>query len=332
MNEQFSQSWLVALFSLALGFVTVEAQTRKPGGDGTKASQLRTQVTYNTVKIEGLDIFYREAGDPSKPTILLLHGFPTSSHMFRNLMPALAERFHLVAPDYPGFGQSSAPPVNEFNYTFDNLAGVIDKFTSTIGLKRYSLYLQDYGSPVGFRLALKNPGRVQALIVQNGNAYEEGLSPAAAPLKTYGETRDPKIAEALRGFLKAETTKFQYTEGARHLNRISPDTWTHDQALLDRPGNAEIQLALFADYASNIKSYPVWHEYLRKHQPPTLIVWGRNDPFFTVAGAEAFLRDLPKAELHLLDTGHFALEEESEGIADHIRRFLDGAATGKVSR
>jgi len=284
--------------------------------------QHSTQVTYNTVKIDGLDIFYREAGDPSKPAILLLHGFPTSSHMFRNLIPALADKFHLVAPDYPGFGQSSAPPAGEFNYRFDNLAGVIDKFTNAVGLKKYSLYVQDYGSPVGFRLALKNPQKVQALIVQNGNAYEEGLSEAAAPLKTFGETHDPKTGEVLRGFLKPEATRFQYTEGARKLDRISPDTWTHDQALLDRPGNAEIQLALFADYASNIKAYPAWHEYLRKHQPPALVVWGKNDPFFTLKNIDGFRRDLKNVEVHLLDGGHFALEEYGDEITEHIRGFF----------
>src|SRR5215470_1510370 len=293
----------------------------------SQADQRLRQVTYNTVKIDGLDIFYREAGDPSKTTILLLHGFPTSSHMFRNLIPALADRFHLVAPDYPGFGQSSAPPVNEFSYTFDNLARVIDKFTNTIGLKKYSLYVQDYGSPVGFRLALKNPGKAQALIVQNGNAYEEGLSEAAAPLKTFGETHDPKIGEVLRGFLKPEATRFQYTQGAHNLNRISPDTWTHDQALLDRPGNAEIQLALFADYTSNIKFYPAWHEYLRQHQPPTLIVWGKNDPFFTVKNIDGFQRDLKNVEVYLLDGGHFALEEYTSEIAGKISDFF---ATQKI--
>jgi pimeloyl-ACP methyl ester carboxylesterase len=284
--------------------------------------QLSTQVNYNTVKIDGLDIFYREAGDPSKPTILLLHGFPTSSHMFRNLIPILADRFHLVAPDYPGFGQSSAPPADEFNYTFDNLAGVIDKFTNEVGLKKYSLYVQDYGSPVGFRLALKYPQKVQALIVQNGNAYEEGLSEAAGPLKTFGITRDAKTGEVLRGLLKPEATRYQYIEGTRNPNRISPDTWTHDQALLDRPGNAEIQLALFADYASTIKAYPAWHSYLREHQPPTLVVWGKNDPFFSVKNIDGFRRDLKNVEVHLLDGGHFALEEYGDEIAERIRGFF----------
>ena len=298
-------------FAALISISTVDAQTPK---DAT--------VTYNTVKIDGLDIFYREAGDRSKPTILLLHGFPTSSFMFRNLMPQLADNFHVVAPDYPGFGQSSAPDVKQFNYTFDNLANVIDNFTLAVGIKRYAIYVQDYGSPVGFRLAVKHPEKISAIIEQNGNAYLEGLSEAAAPLRLYGETLDPKIAETLRGFLKPETTKFQYTQGSKNLNRVSPDTWTHDQALLDRPGNADIQLALFADYSSNVKSYPVWHEYLRKHQPPTLVVWGKNDPFFTLNNIDGFRRDLKEPEIHLLDGGHFALEEYTDEIAQYIEHFF----------
>lgn len=281
------------------------------------------RVTYNTAKIDNLEIFYREAGDSSKPTILLLHGFPTSSQMFRDLIPLLADKYHIVAPDYPGFGYSSAPAVKEFNYTFDNLANVIDKFTAAKGLKKYSIYVQDYGSPVGFRLALKNPEKIQAIIVQNGNAYEEGLTELSAPLRLYGETRDAKVEETLRGFLKLEGTKFQYTHGAKNLNRISPDAWTHPQALLDRPGNADIQLALFADYLSNIKSYPAWHEYLRKNQPPVLIVWGKNDPFFSVKNIDGFRRDVKNVEAHLLDGGHFALEEYADEIAGHIRSFFD---------
>ena len=281
-----------------------------------------TTVTYNAVTIDGLDIFYREAGDRSKPTILLLHGFPTSSFMFRNLIPQLADNFHVVAPDYPGFGQSSAPGVKQFNYTFDNLASVIGKFTLAVGVKRYAIYVQDYGSPVGFRLAVKNPEKISAIIEQNGNAYLEGLSEAAAPLRLYGETLDPKIGETLRGFLEPETTKFQYTHGAKNLNRVSPDTWTHDQALLDRPGNADIQFALFADYSSNVKAYPVWHEYLRKYQPPMLVVWGKNDPFFTLENIDGFRRDLKEPEIHLLDGGHFALEEYTDEIAQYIRQFF----------
>lgn len=282
-----------------------------------------TVITYNTVKIDGLDVFYREAGDRRKPTILLLHGFPTSSFMFRNLIPQLADKFHVVAPDYPGYGQSSMPKVNEFNYTFENLTNVVEKFTNAIGLTKYSLYVQDYGAPVGFRLAVKHPEKVQALIVQNGNAYEEGLTDATAFLKSYGETRDPKLTEKLLGFLKLETTKFQYTYGARNPNLISPDSWTYDQALLDREGNAEIQLALFADYLSNVKSYPAWHEYFRRNQPPTLIVWGKNDPFFSVKGVEeGYKKDLKNIEIHYFETGHFALEENADEISANIREFF----------
>ncbi|HRH45719.1 MAG TPA: alpha/beta hydrolase, partial [Pyrinomonadaceae bacterium] len=280
-------------------------------------------VTYKSVKIDGLDIFYREAGDKAKPTILLLHGFPTSSHMFRNLIPALADKFHLIAPDYPGFGLSSAPKVNEFNYTFENLTNIVDKFTQVVGIEKYSLYVQDYGAPIGFRLAVKHPERVQALIVQNGNAYEEGLSENAAPLKIYGPKRDPKLTEVIRGFLTLETTKFQYTYGTRNPEKISPDNWLVDQPLLDREGNVDIQLNLFADYYTNVQSYPAWHKYFQTHQPPTLIVWGKNDPFFTVKGVEeGFKKDLKNIEVNYFETGHFALEEDNDAIAAKIHDFF----------
>jgi pimeloyl-ACP methyl ester carboxylesterase len=300
--------------ALLISSLSIKAQT---------ANKTAMAVTYNTVTIDGLDIFYREAGDRRKPTILLLHGFPTSSFMFRNLIPQLAGKFHIVAPDYPGFGQSAMPKVNEFSYTFENLTNIVDKFTSAIGLTKYSLYVQDYGAPIGYRLAVKHPERVQALIVQNGNAYVEGLSDAAAFLKTYGETRDPKVTESLHGLLKLETTKFQYTQGAHNPKVISPDAWIYDQALLDRKDNAEIQIALFADYSSNVKAYPVWHEYFRQNQPPTLIVWGKNDPFFTVKGVEeGYKKDLRNIEIHYFDTGHFALEEYADLIAASIREFF----------
>lgn len=281
-------------------------------------------VTYRTVDVDGVQIFYREAGPKHAPHVLLLHGFPTSSHMFRNLIPALADRFHVVAPDYPGFGNSSMPKVDEFDYTFDHLADVIDDFTTRIGLDRYAMYIQDYGAPIGLRLAAKHPERVRALVVQNGNAYEEGLrSEFWEPLKAYWKDPSEANRQALAKFLEPEATKMQYTQGVRRPERISPDNWLIDQALLDRPGNKDIQLQLFYDYGSNPPHYPQWHEYFRSHQPPTLIVWGKNDPIFPADGAYPYERDLQDVELHLLDTGHFALEEEGDTIAGLMHRFLD---------
>ena len=279
-------------------------------------------TTYRTVSIEGLDIFYREAGSRDNPTILLLHGFPTSSHMFRNLMSALADRFHLVAPDYPGYGNSSMPSVNEFDYTFDHLAEIMEKFITAIDLKQYSLYVMDYGAPVGYRLAAKYPERVQTLIVQNGNAYEEGLREFWEPIKAYWQDKLPENAEKLKHLFTLEATKWQYTNGVRNLEVISPDTWTVDQHFLDRPGNEEIQLALFYSYGTNPPLYPQWQEYFRQYQPPTLIVWGKNDYIFPAEGAYPYQRDLKDVEFHLLDTGHFALEEEGEAIANYITQFL----------
>ena len=279
-------------------------------------------TTYHTVSIDGLDIFYREAGSRSNPTILLLHGFPTSSHMFRNLMPALADRFHLVAPDYPGYGNSSMPSGDEFDYTFDRLAEIVEKFITAIDLKKYSLYVMDYGAPIGYRIAAKYPERVEALIVQNGNAYEEGLLEFWNPLKAYWQDRSPENADKLRPFFAMATTKWQYTNGVRNPEAISPDNWNIDQPFLDRPGNKEIQLALFYSYGSNPPLYPKWQEYFRQYQPPTLIVWGQNDYIFPAEGAYPYKRDLKDVEFHLFDTGHFALEEEGDAIAVHISQFL----------
>lgn len=279
-------------------------------------------IRYRTTTIDGLEIFYREAGAPDAPTILLLHGFPTSSHMFRNLIPLLADRFHLIAPDYPGFGNSSMPDVNSFEYTFDRLALVIEKFIETLNLKQYSLYLMDYGAPIGFRIAVRHPERVQTLIVQNGNAYEEGLQDFWQPLRAYWQDRTPENGDNLKRLLTLEATKWQYTNGMRHPEAISPDNWNIDQRLLDRPGNAEIQLALFYDYGSNPGLYPQWQEYFRSFEPPTLVVWGKNDEIFPEAGAYSYKRDLKQIELHLLNTGHFALEEDGEAIASDIKRFL----------
>lgn len=282
-----------------------------------------TQVLHRTIKVDGLDIFYREAGPKDAPTVLLLHGFPTSSHMFRNLIPALADKYHVVAPDYPGYGSSSAPSVDEFDYSFDNLANVVEKFTEQLQLKKYSLYLMDYGAPVGFRLAVKHPERVDSLIIQNGNAYDEGLNNKFwVPIKEYWKNRTTEQGDKLRGFLTLDATKWQYTHGVRNVETISPDTWGHVQPLLDRPGNQEIQLALFHSYGSNPPLYPSWQKYLRKYQPPTLIVWGKNDQIFPDAGAYPYKRDLKNLEFHLLDTGHFALEEDGDKIAKTMRSFL----------
>lgn len=283
----------------------------------------KMNIKNQTISIDGQTIFYREAGNKEKtPTILLLHGFPTSSHMFRNLIPALADKFHLIAPDYPGFGNSSMPTVDKFQYTFDNLAEVVDKFIERIGLEKYSMYVMDYGAPIGYRLAVKHPERIEALIVQNGNAYDEGLREFWEPLKAYWSEPNEKNKDALKKFLTLEATKWQYTHGVKNENAISPDNWLLDQSLLDRPGNKEIQLQLFYDYSSNPPLYPQWQEYFRKYQPPTLVVWGRNDSIFPKEGAVSYQRDLKNIEVHLLDTGHFALEEEGELIAELISRFL----------
>ena len=281
------------------------------------------KIKNQTITVDGQTIFYREAGDKDKtPTILLLHGFPTSSHMFRNVIPALADKFHLVAPDYPGFGYSSMPPVDRFEYTLDHLAEIVEKFVHQIGLEKYSLYVMDYGAPVGYRIAVKHPEKVEALIVQNGNAYDEGLGEFWEPLRAYWSEPNEKNKNALKKFLTLEATRWQYTHGVKNENAISPDNWIHDQSLLDRPGNNEIQFQLFYDYKSNPPLYPQWQEYFRKYQPPTLVVWGRNDIIFSKEGAIPYQRDLKDVQIHLLNTGHFALEEEGELIVELIARFL----------
>ncbi len=287
-------------------------------------------VHYHTAVADGHKIFYREAGDPRHPTLLLLHGFPTSSHMFRNLIPLLEDRFHIVAPDLPGFGFSESPERGKFQYTFDNLAKVIAGFTDAVGLSRYAIYVFDYGAPVGFRLALARPERVTAIITQNGNAYEEGLSSGWAPIQKYW--REPTAAnrEAIRAMLTAETTKWQYVHGVSDETRVAPESYTLDLALLGRPGNDEIQLDLFLDYANNIALYPKFHEYFAAKRPPLLAVWGKNDPFFLPPGAEAFRRDIPDAEVHFYDTGHFALETHVGEIADAIRAFLGKTVLAKA--
>ena len=296
-----------------------------------------TKVAHRTIKVRGLDIFYREVGPNDAPAVLLLHGFPTSSQMFRNLMPVVGERYRVLAPDYPGFGHSSMPSREEFAYTFDNLAGVVDEFTAALGLSKYALYVQDYGAPVGYRLASRHPERVTAIIVQNGNAYDEGLDNEFwKPLKEYWqEPNSVAKRNALRAFLNVDATRWQYTHGVPHPEFISPDGWTTDQYLLDRKGNDEIQLDLFLSYGSNPPLYPQWQEYFRTHQPPALIVWGENDQIFPAAGAEPYKRDLETIEFHLLDAGHFALESHGIEIAQLTLKFLDRhviAGAGQASR
>lgn len=280
-------------------------------------------IHYRTVKVNGVEIFYREAGSADAPVLLLLHGFPTSSHMFRNLIPALSDRYRLIAPDYPGFGESAAPDHTTFAYTFGNYADLMDGLLGELGVDRYAMYVMDYGAPVGYRMALKHPERVTALIVQNGNAYEEGLKEFWDPIKTYWADDSQANRDALNKLVAAETTKFQYTDGVSDLSRIDPDNWGHDQRLLDRPGNRDIQLDLFRDYGSNVPLYPEFQAFFREHKPPTLILWGKNDQIFPADGATPYLRDLPDAELHLLDTGHFALEDKLAEMVPLMRSFLE---------
>ena len=279
-------------------------------------------IHYRAADVGGLKISYREAGPTDAPTLLLLHGFPTAGHMFRDLIPLLADNFHLVAPDLPGFGQSDLPPHEAFKYTFENLAETIDLFTYKVGLKRFAIYIFDYGAPVGLRIALKQPERITAIVSQNGNAYEEGLSEGWNPIRTYWREPTQANRDALRSFLSPETTLFQYTQGVGDPSLVSPDGRSLDDYYLARPGAHEAQLDLLLDYASNVALYPQFQAYFRKHKPPLLAVWGKNDPFFIPAGAEAFRRDNPQAEVHFYPTGHFALETHCEEIAVAIRDFL----------
>jgi len=291
-------------------------------------------TAYRSASVNGVNVFYREAGPPDAPTVLLLHGFPTSSHMFRELIPRLAESYHVVAPDLPGFGFSDAPDRAHFSYTFAHLATIIGEFTERIGLRRFAIYVFDYGAPVGFRLALAHPDRITAIISQNGNAYEEGLSAGWNPIQTYWAAPTPANRAALRDFLAPAATKWQYVHGVSNEALVAPESYTLDAALLARPGNDEIQLDLFLDYASNVGLYPQFQQYIRTHRPPLLAVWGKNDPFFLPPGAEAFTRDNPDAEVHFYDTGHFALETHGPEIARAIRDFLARAlgASGAPAR
>lgn len=287
-------------------------------------ARIESTVThYRTTKVDGTDIFYREAGSANAPVVVLLHGFPTSSRMFRNLIPQLADRYRIIAPDYPGFGQSGTPDRKMFEYGFAHFAELVDGLLSQLGAARYALYVQDYGAPVGYRLALRHPERVTALIVQNGNAYVDGLKDFWNPLKTYWADDSKEHRNALRAGLTLAATKSQYVNGVRDPSRVDPDNWMIDQALLDRPGIDEIMLDLFKDYGSNVALYPQFQDFFRTRRPPTLIVWGRNDVIFPAGGARPYLRDIPDAELHMLDTGHFALEDKGDEIANLMRGFLE---------
>jgi pimeloyl-ACP methyl ester carboxylesterase len=308
----FSKKSVVLLALVAGGLLATTAIAETP------------KTVHKTVQVGDLEIFYREAGTKEAPVLLLLHGFPTSSQMFRNLIPALADKYHVIAPDYPGYGHSSMPSRDKFAYTFDNLAKVVDDFTEKLELKTYALYVQDYGAPVGYRLAVKHPERITAIVVQNGNAYDEGLDNEFwKPIKAYW--KDPKSKEkrdSLRFVVKPEATKWQYTHGVKNPELVSPDGPAHDQYLLDRPGNDEIQMDLMLDYGSNPPLYPAWQEYFRKHQPPMLIAWGKHDKIFPAEGAEPYKRDLKHVHYHLLDAGHFALETNGDEIATLMRDFL----------
>jgi pimeloyl-ACP methyl ester carboxylesterase len=320
----------VPLLALAVGVTATALPNRGVAQPPATPTVSPPKVCHRTVKIGDLDIFYREAGPKDAPVVLLLHGFPTSSQMYRNLIPALADEYRVIAPDYPGYGHSSMPSRDKFAYTFDNLAKAIEQFTEKLELKSFALYVQDYGAPVGYRLAVAHPERITAIVVQNGNAYEEGLdNDFWKPIKAYW--KDPSSKEkrdALRFVVKYDATKWQYTHGVKNPELVSPDGPAHDQFLLDRPGNEEIQMDLMLDYGSNPLLYPKWQEYFREHQPPMLIAWGKNDRVFPAAGAEPYKRDLKTLHFHLLDAGHFALETNGDEIAKLMREFL-GKHVGK---
>ena len=302
--------------SAAIACMTVQASAQD-------LRSSRRSISYHTVEIDGLKIFYREAGLPDAPTVLMLHGFPSSSRMWEPLLPLLADKYHLIAPDYPGFGSSDAPSSSSFTYTFDNLANVVDQLTVKLGITSYVLFMQDYGGPVGFRLALAHPERVRAIIIQNAVSHEQGLSPLWDARRKYWADPVHELANLKANFTSLEATRLRHVGSSPRPERYDPDTWTDEFAFLSRPGQADIQATLFLDYRTNVASYPHWQKWLREVQPPTLVVWGKYDPSFTVAGATAYGDDVPKAEIHFLDAGHFALDEATDDIALLARNFLE---------
>lgn len=325
--KSYLLQFLLTGLTASIAYAVPASTSATPSADASTPNSCKdvSATHYRTVRVNGLDLFYREAGPADAPVVLLLHGFPASSFMYRDLITQLAGRYRVIAPDYPGFGYSAAPSTKEYSYTFDALADIIEKFTDQLGLRKYAIYMQDFGGPVGFRLASRHPEKVTALIAQNANAYEEGLPDSFWTLpKSVWRDPTPVNFEKLReAAISDAALEWNYTHGVKDPSAIDPDNWFLQQALINRPGNKDIMLALLYDYRTNLEQYPKWQAYFRKHQPPLLLVWGKNDVIFPPSGAHAYLKDLPKAELHLLDTGHFALEEKSLEIAQHMREFLN---------
>ncbi len=324
-SEPFAMRWFV-LLAILIGF-----GVQPSSAVDMSAAEKHLNVHYRNETIEGVKIAYREAGDPDRPTVLLLHGFPTSSHMFRNLIPVLAQKYHVLAPDYPGFGASDMPAAENYDYSFANIASLMTHLIDRKGVDKYAVYLMDYGAPVGYRMFAADPERVSAFIIQNGNAYEEGLREFWDPIKAYWADPSSENADKLRGFLSLDATKWQFTHGVQNPESISPDNYWHVQYLLDRPGNQEVQLELFLDYGTNVPEYSKWQALFRQHQPPALLIWGKNDHIFPAEGAHPYKRDLENLEFHLLDTGHFALEEYGPEIAAKMLTFLAGVDTTQTN-
>ena len=312
----FMKTSALLVLSTSLACMITESSAQSLGSS-------RRSISYHTVNVQGIDVFYREAGPVDAPTVLLLHGFPSSSRMWEPLLPLLADKYHLIAPDYPGFGNSSAPSPSSFEYTFDNLARVMGEFTTKLGITDYVLFMQDYGGPVGFRMALSRPERVRAIIIQNAVSHEQGLSPLWEARRKYWADPVRELENLKANFTSLEATRQRHIGSSPHPDRYDPDTWIDEYAFLTRPGQADIQATLFLDYRTNVTSYPLWQTWLRKVQPPTLVVWGKYDPSFNVAGATAYADDVPRAEIHIIEAGHFALDEATDQVASLVSTFLE---------